>query len=136
MKRAVIFLFAIAVMTVAMTAAEIASGGNKLDIREVEAIVLRVVPDVTVESVSMSPLPGMYEVVIDTSGGKGILYLSSDMKHVIVGSIIDMQQGRNLTEARFTELSRVDFSSIPLDDALVLGNPRAKHKVIVLDDPD
>jgi hypothetical protein len=30
----------------------------------------------------------------------------------------------------------VDFSAIPLDEALVLGNPEARYKTIVFDDPD
>ena len=47
-----------------------------------------------------------------------------------------MSDMENLTGVRYTDLNRVDVSMIPLDDAIVYGNPRAKHKVIVFDDPD
>jgi len=114
-----------------------ASNNFRVDIREVEGIVHRVVPDVTVDSVSMSPVPGLYEVVINsTDSSKGVLYLSVDKRHLIAGSIIDTKEGMNLTEARFMDVSRIDLSSIPLEDALVLGNSGAKNRVIVLDDPD
>jgi thiol:disulfide interchange protein DsbC len=34
------------------------------------------------------------------------------------------------------ELNKVDVSKIPLEDAIVVGKPDAKHKVIVFDDPE
>jgi thiol:disulfide interchange protein DsbC len=34
------------------------------------------------------------------------------------------------------EINKVDFSSIPLDNALVIGNRKALHKVVVFSDPD
>jgi len=130
-------LLPVALLLAAMSSGAWAAKDFKIDIKRVEGIVLKVVPDVTVEAVSMSTVPGLYEVIINSAdSSKGILYLSVDMKHVVVGSVIDMEQGRNLTEARFNEISRLDVSSIPLEDALVLGNPKARHKVIVFDDPD
>lgn len=108
-----------------------------VDIKKVEDLVLRLVPDVTVDSVSMSPVKGLYEVILNSPDrSKGLVYISSDMKHLIAGSILDMEAGVNLTEKRFMEMNRIDVASIPLKDAIVLGNPEAGNKVIVLDDPD
>jgi len=47
-----------------------------------------------------------------------------------------MSDRQNLTGQRFSDLNRVDLSTIPLEDAIVLGNRDAKRKVIVFDDPD
>lgn len=137
MTRRVPLFTTVALLFLALAPLAHSSDDNKLNIDVVEGIVLRLVPDVTVDSVSMSPLPGLYEVIINSPGSKkGVVYLSADMRHLIVGSIIDIQKGRNLTEARHMDISRIDVSSIPLEDALVLGNPEAEHRVIVFDDPD
>lgn len=104
---------------------------------QVQARISGVIPDLKVLAIGNTPVDGLYELVVqDKAGGKGILYMSDDMRHLIAGSIIDMQKGKNLTQLKFDSLSIVDFSSIPLEDALVIGNPKAKHKVIVFADPD
>lgn len=117
--------------------ASLAAQGQRLDTAQAQARIGAVIPDMTVLAIDNTPVEGLYEVVVqDQKGGKGILYITEDMRHLIAGSIIDMQRGKNLTQLRFDSLSSVDFSSIPLEDALVMGNPEAKHKVIVLTDPD
>jgi len=39
-------------------------------------------------------------------------------------------------EKNLSEINRTDVSRIPLKNALVIGNAKAKHKVIVFDDPE
>jgi thiol:disulfide interchange protein DsbC len=50
--------------------------------------------------------------------------------------LISIKERKNLTQERFTELSKVDVSQIPLKDALVLGDQKARIKVISFSDPD
>ena len=92
---------------------------------------------VKVVSVSASPLQGAWEVVIAAPGGeKSIVYFDDKRMLLVSGALIDLKTKSNLTQSRYEEINRVDFSSIPLDDALVLGNREAKYKVVVFDDPD
>lgn len=91
---------------------------------------------VKVLEVLMSPIKGMWEVDVETGGKKGLVYVDFSKKYLISGSIISIKDRTNLTQERFTEVSRVDVSQIPLDDALVMGEKDAKYKVVVFDDPD
>jgi hypothetical protein len=90
-----------------------------------------------VVSVSASPLEGAWEVVIAAPGGeKSVVYFDDKRMLLVSGALIDLKTRSNLTKSRYEEVNRVDFSSIPLDDALVMGNREAKYKVVVFDDPD
>ncbi len=53
-------------------------------------------PGIHVESVSKSPLSGLYEVY----GDDQILYVDAEVKHVIQGTLIDAEARRNLTAER------------------------------------
>jgi len=84
----------------------------------------------------MSPIKGMWEVDVDAGGKKGLVYVDCSKKYLVSGSIISLKGKTNLTDDRFAELTKVDVSQIPLDDALVMGEKDAKYKVVVFDDPD
>jgi len=91
---------------------------------------------VQVLDVLMSPIKGMWEVDVDAGGKKGLVYVDFSKKYLISGSLISIKDKTNLTQDRFTELTKVDVSQIPLDDALVMGEKDTKYKVVVFDDPD
>jgi thiol:disulfide interchange protein DsbC len=82
------------------------------------------------------PFPGIWEVDVEKGGKKYPLYLDYSGKYLFNGQVVRLGDMQNLTALRFTDLNRVDFSSIPLGDAVVLGNPKANTRVIVFDDPD
>ncbi len=93
-------------------------------------------PDIKILSINPAPIVGLWEVVIEAKGQKSIVYLDSEHKKVFLGSIVDVASRTNLTKKRFDEINKIDIALIPLDDALVMGDPKAKHTVIVFDDPD
>ena len=93
-------------------------------------------PNVNVLSVELAPVEGLWEVAIDSRGGKGMIYIDFAKQNILIGNILNVATKTNLTKKKFDEINRIDTSLIPLDDALVMGNPDAKHKVIVFDDPD
>ena len=92
--------------------------------------------DVKVLEVLTSPIKGMWEVDVETGGKRGLVYIDFSKKYLVSGSIISLKGKTNLTDDRFAELTKVDVSQIPLDDALVMGEKDAKYKVVVFDDPD
>ena len=95
-----------------------------------------VFPGIKVLEVRMSPAKALWEVFSESGGKKGILYVDFSKKHVFSGAILSIKDKKNLTQERFTELNKVDISQIPLDDAIVMGDPKAPIRVIVFDDPD
>jgi len=95
-----------------------------------------IIPGGKVLEVKATPIQGLFEVLVETEGQKGIIYLDSSRKYIISGSIVDVATKNNLTQERFAEISKVDVSAIPLADALVMGNRNAAKRVIVFTDPD
>ncbi len=93
-------------------------------------------PNLKVLEVRTSPVKGFWEVTIEAGGKKGPTYVDFSKKHLIAGSIIDIKEKKNLSQERLMEINRVDVSQIPLEDALLMGEKEAKHKVVVFDDPD
>ncbi|MGZ8449745.1 MAG: DsbC family protein [Candidatus Deferrimicrobiaceae bacterium] len=82
------------------------------------------------------PFPGTWEVDVEKEGRTYPLYLDYSGKYLINGQVIRLSDMENLTGLRYIDLNRIDVSAIPLGDAVVIGNPEAKKKVIVFDDPD
>jgi thiol:disulfide interchange protein DsbC len=115
------------------TASEDAKG---MSTEEAAAALAPLLPQATIISVAPSAIEGLWEVVIDNKGEKGILYVDASKKYLVGGSIIEISTRTNITKAKFEDINRVDFSSIPLGDALVLGNPKAAYRAVVFDDPD
>ncbi len=94
-------------------------------------------PAIKVLSVEKSAIGGLWEIKCEFRGQKGLLYVDYEKKHIVQGSIIDIATKRNITSDEDEKLNTVytNPSKIPLQDALVLGNPKARLKVIVFDDP-
>jgi thiol:disulfide interchange protein DsbC len=109
---------------------------TKLTNEDAQNALKKVIPDVKILDVRSAEIKGLWEVVIETKGRKGIIYLDSSKNYAIIGSILDLETKANLTRERFLEINKADVSQIPLGDALVMGDKNAKHRVIVFDDPD
>ncbi len=93
-------------------------------------------PNVKILSVKKAPVKGFWEVIIQSGHKKGILYIDDARQYLFSGSLYDLKSLTNLTKKKYDEITRVDFSKIPLKDSIVLGNPKAEKKVVVFDDPD
>jgi thiol:disulfide interchange protein DsbC len=91
---------------------------------------------IKVLEVSISPAKGLWEVFSEVGNRKGIVYVDFSKKYVFSGAILSIKEKKNLTQERFAELNKVDISQIPLDNAIVMGDPKARIRVIVFDDPD
>ncbi len=89
-----------------------------------------------VVAVLPAPIPGLWEVDVQKGGQTFPVYLDYSGKYLFNGQVIRMSDRMNLSAERYTDLNRVDVSTISLADAIVIGKPGAKRKVIVFDDPD
>ena len=107
-----------------------------LSVEEASTLLKDLDPNVKVTAVKTSPIEGLWEVDIESGGRKVIVYVDFSKKHLVSGAIIDLKEKKNLTQERLSEINKVEVSQIPLDDALVMGDKNAKHRVIVFDDPD
>jgi thiol:disulfide interchange protein DsbC len=103
---------------------------------EAASILKDMIPDANILGVTQGPVKGLWEVMIQAGGRKGIVYIDYSKKNFFSGAIIDLKEKKNLTQESYDQLNRVDVSKIPLGDALVLGDKNAKYKVVVFSDPD
>ncbi|MEW6584537.1 MAG: hypothetical protein AB1442_02885 [Nitrospirota bacterium] len=103
---------------------------------EASALLKNFDPDVKVLSVKRGAVKYLWEVEIESKNKKALIYIDLPKKHIISGSVIQVQGKKNLTRDRLSEINRVDASRIPVGDALVLGNRNAKKRIIVFDDPE
>jgi thiol:disulfide interchange protein DsbC len=113
---------------------------HTLSAEQARSILNEVIPNVKVIHVQPAPITGLWEIGIDMSGRKAIVYLDYAKKHIISpatrGEVINVKTRTSLTQESFQKINKVDTSKIPLKDALVMGDKEARHKVIVFDDPD
>lgn len=85
-----------------------------------------------IEEVRLSPMPGLWEIRF----GNEIRYTDPTGSFLIEGDLLDLKNRRNLTEERIAKLSEVDFSTLPLKDALVWKNGNGKRRIAVFADPN
>ena len=103
---------------------------------EAKDLLKNVIPDVIILDVRLSPVKGVWEVDLESRGRKAIVYVDFLKKHFFSGALVSIAEKRNLTQERSVELNKVDVSQIPLEDALVMGDQKARIRVIVFTDPD
>jgi thiol:disulfide interchange protein DsbC len=106
---------------------------HKLTKEEAGKLLGKVVDNVV--GIAQGPFPGIWEVDVAREGKTYPLYLDYSLKYLFNGQFIRLADMENLTGRRYQDLNRVDVSSIPLKDAILVGSKSGKKKVIVLTDP-
>jgi thiol:disulfide interchange protein DsbC len=89
-------------------------------------------PKNTVSSVTKAPMGNLYEVVM----GQNIGYVDPDTKYVMFGHIFDMAEQHDITQDRVETLSRIDFSTLPLEKAIKVVKGDGSRSFAVFTDPE
>lgn len=90
-------------------------------------------PKFKVDSVIKTPYAGLYEVFM---GGQ-IIYTDEKMTFLIAeGHLVDPATKRDITGERLEELTKVDFSSLPLSDAIKVVKGNGSRQLVVFSDVD
>ncbi|AJC23097.2 DsbC family protein [Pandoraea pulmonicola] len=88
--------------------------------------------DAPIKSVARTPVPGLFEVAV---GGE-IVYTDEKAQYVLLGNLINTKTRQNLTEARQSELNKVDFAKLPFDRAIKYVKGNGARKIAVFSDPN
>jgi thiol:disulfide interchange protein DsbC len=83
------------------------------------------------ESVTRMPF-GLYEVVLGTE----VIYTDANVNYFIAGRVIDAKTREDLTEKRRAELLKVDFKTLPLDQAVKLVRGNGSRVFATFEDPN
>ena len=86
-----------------------------------------------IEEIRATAMPGLYEVRV---GPAGIFYTDAQGDFLIQGAMMDTKTRRNLTEERINALNAIDFSTLPLKDAIVFKSGNGRRKLAVFEDPN
>ena len=92
---------------------------------------IRAMMGVQPDSVEKAPVKGLYEVVINRSR---LFYVDAEVKHLIAGRIFDAATETDLTAARMEELSRIDWKTLPVNDAVKVVYGKGERKIAVFTD--
>ena len=88
-----------------------------------------------IEGIAPSPLAGLWEVRLRNAEGLQIVYTDAAGTHVILGNLVELRSSRNLTEERMRKLTAIDFTSLPLDQAVKIQRGNGKRVMAMFSDP-
>jgi thiol:disulfide interchange protein DsbC len=79
-----------------------------------------------------TPWPGVFEVVM----GANLAYVDVSGQFFLFGHLYDMKAQRDLTAERNDTLAHIDFSTLPLTDAIKDVRGRGSRALAIFSDPD
>lgn len=90
-------------------------------------------PKFKVDSVVKTPYAGLYEVFM---GGQ-IIYTDEKLTFLIAeGHLVDPKTKKDVTGQRLEELTKIDFNSLPLNQAIKVVKGNGSRKIAVFSDVD
>ncbi|MFQ5581589.1 MAG: DsbC family protein [Mariprofundaceae bacterium] len=125
------FIFAVMLLSASMLPAGSAYAESAVS-AETELRLRKAMSDIRVDAIRPAPIEGLYEI----QSGKNLYYTDRDGRHLIAGGhIFNTSTKEDLTAARLEEINRIDWSVLPLDKAIVSGDPNGLE-MAVFTDPD
>lgn len=103
-------------------------GGTSL----VQERLTKLYPATKFESIKLSVIPGLYEVVM----GKNIAYVDESGRYFVFGRIFDMAKQEDLTDRAARATSKIPFIELPLDNAIKTTRGNGNRTLAVFTDPD
>jgi thiol:disulfide interchange protein DsbC len=90
-------------------------------------------PGVKIGQIGPGPVPGLVEIVVN---GINVIYTDKKGELAFIGNVVNLKTKESLTKKRAEELAFVDFSQIPLSQAIVRVKGDGSRKLVVFSDPD
>jgi len=110
-------------------------------ITEKEATELLKKTGITVISVKQAQTKGLFELLAERDGQKALLFLDYAKKHLVQGVVVNLEtlqpvssHPRDLFQPK--QVTSVDPEAIPIENAIIIGNPKGTKKLYVFTDPD
>lgn len=99
---------------------------------EVKQELAKKYPDVKAERITKTTYGNLYEVF---TGGE-IIYTDEKVTFLLLGTLVDAQTRLNVSEARLQKLNVINFSDLPLDQAIKLVRGDGSRKMAIFEDPN
>jgi thiol:disulfide interchange protein DsbC len=114
----------------ALACVSLSAGANEVTVK---AALLKKYPEVPVETVTKTPVAGIYEVF---SNGQ-MIYTDENASYLFVNAnLIDTEKKTNLTEERMSKLTAIRFDQLPLNLAVKKVKGKGTRKLAYFADPN
>ncbi len=98
----------------------------------IRAALQKWLPEMEPQSIHSTPIPGIYEVVLEGQ----VYYLSQDGRYLMQGQLVDLMTRTNLTEARLKVKRAAALSELNEKNMIVFSPQEPKYTVSVFTDID
>lgn len=88
-------------------------------------------PTVKIDRVQQSSVSGLYEVIT----ADRIVYADATGEHLIIGQVMSTATRQNLTEQRWNEINKIDFNTLPFEQAIKIVKGNGTRKLVAFEDP-
>lgn len=120
------------VLAVAATALGCSAQADQTTDRLKATLQQRLGADASIKGITKSPIAGLYEVNLGTQ----LIYSDANGDYLLLGDLVDAKTRRNLTEARLSDLNRIDFANLPFADAVKVVKGNGSRRMAVFSDPN
>lgn len=96
----------------------------------VRAAIGKLNAQVPIDYIGAAPIPGFREVI---AGGQ-TLYVSDDGRYLLQGSLYDMVEKQDMSQANLAKVRRKLLKTVPVSDRIVFAPPNPKYTVSVFTD--
>ncbi|MDP1682179.1 MAG: DsbC family protein [Burkholderiales bacterium] len=118
---------------IALSLFTVIGAAHSADQDEMRKLLTERMPGMQIGAITKAPYAGLYEVV---ANGLNVFYTDENANVAIIGRMIDLNTKKDLVEERKQQLLYVDFSSLPIDKAIVKVKGDGSRKLAVFSDPD
>jgi len=125
-------LVKIGLMAILATVTAIAFSETPDEAAVKKVIEVRLGDSLKVLSVQKTPFGGLYEIRTTND----ILYTDVKGDYLFSGHVLDTKTRKDFTRDRLEEISRIDFSDLPLEFALKMVKGNGKRVIAVFEDPN
>ncbi len=122
----------LATLAAALVSFALAIPAAAQDAERVKAELKKRVPEAPVDAVRKVQYGNLYEV---TMGGE-IFYTDEKASFIIMGSLVDLRTKENVTESRLRQINKVQWSELPLGDAIKIVRGNGSRKLAIFEDPN
>ncbi len=102
------------------------------DAAQIRTALGKVIPDVKIDSVTPSPIDGLYEVMTGTQ----LMYVTGDGRYFFDGRIVDLKTRTDISEPRLTAARQQAIAKVGEENMVIFAPDDYKHTVTVFTDID
>lgn len=108
------------------------SGQSFANVDSVKARLAQQYPNVKLTNIQPTEMQGLYSAMMDNQ----VVYTNEQAQHLFVGSMIRLNDHRNLTKDLVMQQNLIDMKQLPLQDAIKTVKGNGQRQLVVFSDPN